>query len=57
MLAGRAQPFAAQTGLRQEIALCQDTEHADETLTKGGRACLSFHLDKDRFSVNPTLPA
>ncbi len=37
--------------------MSQDTDHADETLTKGGRTCLSFHLDKERFSVNPTLPA
>ena len=37
--------------------MSQDTDHADETLTKGGRTCLSFHLDKERFSGNPTLPA
>jgi CspA family cold shock protein len=24
-------------------------------LTKGGRPCLCFHLDKDRFSVNPSV--
>lgn len=33
----------------------QDTDRVDKILTMGGSACLSFHLDKDRFSVNPYL--
>jgi hypothetical protein len=32
-------------------------DRVDKILKAGGGACLSFHLDKDRFSVNPALPA
>lgn len=34
---------------------CQGTGHVDKILKGAGAACLSFHLDKDRFSVNPYL--
>lgn len=31
------------------------TEIMRQDLDRRGRGCLSFHLDKDRFSVNPSL--